>query len=336
MKNTWNPGQLLQMSGAYWMSCTIHASVKLEIYSCIGDSPKTANAISASINADIDATTRLLNALVAVGLLQKQEDAYANTPESTKYLEKSSPEYIGHMIMHHHHLVEPWSKLDQAVRSGKSVRISASYSDGIVRESFLMGMFNNAMFIAPTIAEHVDLSGKMHLLDLGGGPGTYGIHFCMKNPSLKATIFDLPTTQPFAQKIIDRFQLSERIDFIGGNYTTDSIPGSYDVAWLSHIIHSESPEVCDQLIQKAVATLKPGGLLLVHDFILKDTMDAPMFPALFSLNMLIGTEKGRSYAEKDIREMFSKAGLVNIRRISVDTPTDSGIIAGELQSVQSK
>jgi len=75
------------------------------------------------------------------------------------------------MIMHHHHLVESWSQLDQAVRSGRPVRGRVSFEDDTKRESFLMGMFNNAMLIAPQLTKTIDLSGRRHFLDLGGGPG---------------------------------------------------------------------------------------------------------------------------------------------------------------------
>jgi predicted O-methyltransferase YrrM len=328
--NLWNPEQLLKTSGSYWMGCTLHASVKLEIYSLIGETEKTVSQISTLINADTDATTRLLDALVAMGLLTKKKNRYANTPESAIFLQKSSPKYIGYMIMHHHHLIEGWSKLDQAVTTGKSVRKSASHADDeIIRESFLMGMFNNAMNLAPLIVKQVDLSHKKHLLDLGGGPGTYGIHFCMRNQNLKATIYDLPTTQPFAEKIIERFEMKDRIIFIGGNFIKNDIPDSYDVVWLSHILHGEGPTDCEKLIAKAVSSLVSGGLILIHDFILNDTMDGPVFPALFSLNMLIGTEKGRAYSDKEIRNMMVKAGVGNIRRIKIDIPNDSSIIAGD-------
>ncbi|MBF0451589.1 MAG: methyltransferase [Candidatus Magnetomorum sp.] len=330
MKISWNPGELLKVSGHYWIGCTLHAGVKLDIFSMIDEHVKTALDINTMINGDIDATTRLLDALVAMGLLKKQKGSYANTSESLMFLHKASPKYVGYMIQHHHHLVESWSKLDQAVKTGKPVRTNASFADETVRESFLMGMFNNALNLAPYIAEQVDLTNKHHLLDLGGGPGTYAIHFCMKNPELKATIYDLPTTLPFASKIIDRFQMAEKVSFVGGNYLQDQPTGDFDVVWLSHILHGEGPKDCEQLIQKAVSVLKPGGLILIHEFILNDTLDAPLFPALFSLNMLIGTQSGRAYSEKQLFDMLMKAGLKNIRHIPLETPNDSGIVTGEL------
>ena len=84
------------------------------------------------------------------------------------------------------------------------------------------------------------------------------------------------------------------------------------------------------IVRKAVSALEPGGLIMVHDFILNDTMDGPLFPALFSLNMLLGTDSGQSYSQQQITDMFVKAGVKNIKRIPIQTPNDSGIIAGQI------
>ncbi|MBL7212592.1 MAG: SAM-dependent methyltransferase, partial [Desulfobacteraceae bacterium] len=165
---------------------------------------------------------------------------------------------------------------------------------------------------------------------LGGGPGTYAIHFCLANPDLKATVSDLSSTQPFAEKTISGFGLSGRIGFVPCDYLKDDIRGTYDVAWLSHILHGEGPDECQMIIKKAVSSLKDGGLMLIHDFILNDTSDGPLFPAIFSLNMLVNTDKGRSYTESQIKEMMTKAGLTNIKRLAFEGPNTSGILIGEL------
>jgi cyclopropane fatty-acyl-phospholipid synthase-like methyltransferase len=185
------------------------------------------------------------------------------------------------------------------------------------------------MGIAPDVVKQVDLSGRSHLLDLGGGPGTYAIHFCLHNPDLRATVYDRATTAPFAKKTISQFGLGERIAYESGDYLVDPLEGAYDVAWLSHILHAEGPGACRLIIQKAVSALEAGGLLLVHDFILNNTGDGPLFPALFSLNMLVNTPEGQSYSEQEIRDMMAEAGLIKIRRLPFKGPTESGILAGQ-------
>jgi predicted O-methyltransferase YrrM len=174
----------------------------------------------------------------------------------------------------------------------------------------------------------IDLLDRRRLLDLGGGPGTYAIYFCLKNPQLKATVYDLPTTRPYAIKTIEKFGLADRIDFVEGDYLSKDISGSYDVAWLSQILHAEGPEDCQRIIEKVISVLEPGGMIIVHEFILDNTMDGPLFPALFSLNMLLGTRNGRSYSEREIMEMLTRAGVGQIERLPFRLPNDSGIIRG--------
>jgi SAM-dependent methyltransferase len=270
----------------------------------------------------------LLDALSAMGLFEKEGDRYRNSSWSKAFLVKDSPEYIGYMIMHHHHLVPAWAGLSDAVVTGRPTRRGRLGENE--REAFLLGMFNLAMAIAPQLSREIDLKGREHLIDIGGGPGTYAIHFCLANPQLRSTVYDLGTTRPFALETIKGFGLSDRIDFMEGDYTREELRGSYDVAWLSQILHGEGPEMCKRLIEQAVSVLKPGGLIFIHEFILDNTMDAPIFPAIFSLNMLVNTEAGRSYSEDQIGAMLSKAGVKDIRRLPFRGPNASGIMRGQV------
>lgn len=323
-----NPGNILKTSGSYWEACTLHAGVKLDIFSMIGNNRLTQKDVADKLQGDQKGVGMLLNALSAMGLLEKNDNTYSNTPLSKAFLVRDASRYIGHIILHHHHLVDSWSRLDLAVKSGQPVRDSAAHTDDERRESFLMGMFNLAMNLAPVLVPKIDLSTRRHLLDMGGGPGTYSIHFCLKNPNLKATIIDLASTRPFAEKTIAKFNLQDRIDFKSVDYLEHEIEGSYDAAWLSQILHGEGPEDCRKIIGKAVSALNPGGLIMIHEFILNNSMDGPLFPALFSLNMLLGTSGGQSYSEKQLTAMLADAGVGDIQRIYVDSPNDSGILTG--------
>lgn len=325
-QDKWQPDKLLEVSGAYWQACTLHAAVKLDIFTRLGKDRIGAQRLAELICVDEDGVERLLNALVAMQLLNKKGERFYNTDFSLVFLTKNSDQYIGHMIMHHHHLVASWGRMDEAVREGRPVRSRVSFSDPETREAFLMGMFNNAMLIAPRLAKSLDLADRNHLLDMGGGPGTYAVHFCKNNPGLRASVFDLSTTRAFAEKIIARFGMQDRVDFIPGDYVEESIPGHYDAVWMSHILHSEGPEGCQAMIQKAHQVLEPGGRIIIHDFILDDDGGGPLFPALFSLNMLVGTPKGRSYSEQEIRQMLTGAGFRDIERSDFVGPTESGLV----------
>ncbi len=315
-------------SGAYWKSSVLHAAVKLNVFSHLGDECLSAAEIAGRLDGAPRGVTPLLNALTAMGLLEKRDDRFCNSESSRRLLCTDAPAYLGHIITHHKHLVDSWARLDKAVVSGRPVRERSSVSSEQWRESFLMGMFNMAMAVAPAVVDAIDLSGRRRLLDLGGGPGTYAIQFCLNNPGLKADVFDLPTSRPFAERTIARFDMGDRIEFIAGDYHVDEIPGRFDVALLSHILHAEGAEQCAVILRKAIAALEPGGMVIIHEFILDDAEDGPLFPALFSLNMLLGTPAGRAYSGRDLAAMLQEAGARDIHRIPVQTPNDSGLIAG--------
>ena len=330
MAQQWNEQAISEVSGSFWQACTLHAAVKLDIFSSLGSEGKTSLDVAEKTHSDPRAMTTLLNALSAMGLLRKCGDRFSNTEAASIFLDRNSSRYLGWRILHHHYLMPSWARLDEAVRTGEPVgNENSAINQESQRQAFLMAMFNNALPVSGRIVPFINLEGRRNFLDLGGGPGTYAIEFCRKNPLLKAVVFDLPASRPYAEATIDRFNMQGRIDFAGGNFFEDDIPGSYDVVWMSHILHSSGPEACQLLIEKAVEVLQPGGLMLVHDFWLDDSGDGPLFPALFALNMLVRTDSGRSYTKSEAQGMLESAGLKNIRRLKLDIPNDSGVFAGE-------
>ncbi len=324
-----NVAELLQLSGAFWTTGAIHAGVKLDVFSPLAQKPMTAAELASRLKADERALAMLLNALTALELLEKTGETFALTAFSSQYLVKHAPDYIGHIIMHHHYLVEGWSRLDVAVTTGQPVRTRSTFSNDEVRESFLMGMFNLAMQLAPRVAREIDLDGRKRLLDLAGGPGTYAIHFCTENPELTAVIFDFASTRPFAEKTVARFGLSDRIAFRAGDITADRIDAGFDVVWMSHLLHSEGPQSCQAIVAKAVQALEAGGLLLIQDFLLEDDRAAPLHSTLFSLNMLIGTPEGQAYSQGEVAAMMEQAGLHAVHRLDIKLPNGAGIMAGK-------
>ncbi|MBF0205512.1 MAG: methyltransferase domain-containing protein [Oligoflexia bacterium] len=335
-RSKWTPNDLLKTSQSFWTGATIHAAVKLKIFSSIGDGNGgigcSLTEIAEKCHCNYRAMEMLLNALVATSLLEKRiindEALYLNTSFANEYLQEQSDHYLGHIINHHHQMMKSWTLLDRAIQEGRPQREQVALSNSMeAREAFLMGMFNTATLNIPSILPAINLAEKKMLLDLGGGPGTYALNFCKQYPQLHATIFDFPTTEPFARKTIDKFCLSDRVKFVPGDFIHDSIDSTYDVVWLSHILHGEGPENAAKIVEKAVRALSPGGTIFIHEFILNDLKDGPLFPSLFSLNMLLGTESGCSYSENELKSMLVKNNIKNISLISIEG-IESSIITG--------
>src|ERR1035437_10180022 len=133
----WSIPDLLQLSGGYWSTCALHAGVKLNIFSVLEVTPRTAAEVAQLRNSDPRGTAMLLDALTSLALLEKRDDTYISTSFAATYLSKSSPAYMGHIIMHHHHLMAGWARLHEAVKSGGPIRERLTLgSDETVLESF--------------------------------------------------------------------------------------------------------------------------------------------------------------------------------------------------------
>jgi precorrin-6B methylase 2 len=323
-----HPGQILALSSSYWQSCTLHAAIELDVFTVLGQDALTGADVAERVGGDPHGVTTLLNALCALELLAKTDGRFSNTEVACEHLVATSPQYIGHLIRHHAHLAESWTRLAEAARTGKPVRQRSGVRSEAAQAAFLRGMHVQAMRIAPQTAAKIDLDGRHRLLDLGGGPGTWAIHFALSHPGLQATVFDLPGSKPFAEENIARFGVADRVTFHGGDFTGGDLPGGFDVAWLSHILHGQGPETCREIVSQAGASVGPGGLILIHEFILEEDGTRPTFPALFSLNMLLGSNGGRSYTRGELEAMLRSAGAGDFRLLDFTGPSESRILAG--------
>jgi ubiquinone/menaquinone biosynthesis C-methylase UbiE len=326
----WSPQALLEVSNGYWQTCALHAAVKLDLFTPLDDQVLCVEDLAATLGADRDGLERLVNALVAMGLLCKIDRGFTCTSSAAAFLSRRSSRYLGHIILHHHQLMESWNHLDIAVTSGRPVRARYAGDDPQWRKNFLLGMSDMAMLLAPEMVGKIDLDGRRRMLDLGGGTGAWVVHFCRENPGLEAIVYDLPTTRPFAEQTIARFELEDRIFFVAGDFLATKIAGRYDVAWLSHILHGEGPQEVRTILKKTASVLEPGGMLLIHEFVLDDDLSGPLFPALFSLNMLLGTSEGRAYSSRQLFELLREAGFRKPRRLPLDLSGASSVIAATI------
>lgn len=333
MAKQWTAGEILDLTNAYWKTLTLQAGVLLDIFTVVDDAGGTmAEAdLARAVNADERAMGMLVTGLTALEFLERDGDMLSLPDHSRVYLSRNSARYVGFIIRHHAHLTPAWIRLAEAVKTGTRMRDSSSLTESAEeRETFLMGMFNVAMNQAEKVAAGLDLAGRGRLLDLGGGPGTYAVFFCKANPGLAATIYDRPTTETFARGVVKRFGLEGRINFAGGNFLEDPLPEGYDVVWISQILHGDSPEDAAKLVRKAGKLLPPGGLLVIQDFVLENDRSGPVHPALFGLNMLVGTDGGQVYTWREIETMMRDAGAESVSRLEIDLPMNCGILVGRM------
>lgn len=329
----WTARGLFAVSGAYWAGCALQAAVQLDLFTALHDGALAMDELADHLGCNKRAFGMLLGALASMELVERKDGLVSAAPSALPFLSRKSPGYAGFIIKHHFNIMPGWAQLDKAVLTGSSTaKKSTRYTtDHAEREDFLMGMYNIARLQAELLADTLDLSGRKHLLDVGGGPGTYALYFCKKNPELRATIFDLPTTEAFAAKTIASFGLGGRVEFMAGNFLTDNLPKGHDVAWLSQVLHGESPAGAAALIKNAASCLAPGGLVCVQEFVLDEDRNGPEQAALFSLNMLVQTPGGQAYTAGEIGDMLRAAGAAKVSLLDVTLPMSCKVITGEFR-----
>lgn len=325
--------ELMGLASGHVEARIVQTAVELKIFDAIEARPLSSAAAGASLQLNEQALELLLNALTALGLLEKHGDQFTLTELSRRYLVRNSPHYVGGMIGFDAMLWRAWEKLPEAIRTGLPTRPPNMYqADPRETEVFINAMDSlvKARGDTEVLASAINWSKIGTLLDVGSGPATYPIALCERFPQLRAAIVDLPGTLKITGRFVASANLAARIELIPADYRNDPIPGTYDAIFLSNIIHGENDGRNAALMRKLMANLNPRGRLIVKDHILDDSRAEPAAGAIFSLLMLLTTDGGRCYSFAEIAAWMTQAGLSRVERIDLPAPlTSSLVIASE-------
>jgi len=320
------PDELMETIRAYQPSRVLLTAVELDVFTAIARAAggkASLTSLASALQTDARATEALLDALVALGVLTKQGGTWSNTPVATRYLVAGAKDDATVALRHNLSLWSTWSQLTEVVRQGHPVR----HQDMGVRgddwtSPFIAAMHKNASLRAPMVVKAVGVEGVQRLLDIGGGSGAYSIAFAQASPSLKADVFDLATVTPIAQKHIEQAGLTARVTTRVGDLRSDALGQGYDLALLSAICHMLGPDENRALLRRAFAALSPGGRLVIQDHVMSEDKTAPRAGALFAINMLVGTEKGGTFSEREYSSWLAEAGFARIARLPLTGPND--------------
>jgi len=314
-----NPNTIREFAASFQKSRILLSGFELDIFTNVDESGITNYQIANNLHLNEHACERLLNALVSLGFLTKQNHLFFNTAESFAFLSKKSSNYLGG-LMHSNHLWNTWSHLTQVVKTGNSAHATEINERG--EEwlfPFINAMHDRAKKQAPQQLANIDLSKIKSTLDIGGGSGAYSMEFVSKKPEIEATVFDLPNVVPITKKFIDKEGFSGKIKTHAGDYITDDLPKGFDLVFLSAIIHSNSLKINQDLIKKCFNSLNKNGKIVIQDWIMNNDRTQPISGAIFAINMLVGTEAGDCFTEQEVTEMLNASGFKNISRIEFET-----------------
>ncbi len=328
MAKQWTSNDILEQARAYQPACVIAAAADLDLFTVIGDREVSADALAGQLQVDLRGLTVLMDALAAMGLLEKRQGRYRAPAEVSAALSQDNPRSVLPMVQHTANCMRRWAHCAGVIKTGRPAERTASIrGEAADQAAFIGAMHVVSGPIADRVVSDMRPSPFKHLLDIGGGSGTWTIAFLRQIPEARATIFDLPHVVPMAEQRLATAGLADRVTLVPGDFYVDDLPAGADLAWLSAIAHQNSRRQNRDLFAKIHKALVPGGLLLIRDVVMSEDHTAPPGGAMFAVNMLVNTEAGGTYSLGEYREDLEACGFTDVRQVREDPWMDSVIRA---------
>jgi hypothetical protein len=294
----------------------------MELFTELAKHPEDLATLTGRLGLHSRSSRDFLDALVALGFLERHDGVYSNTPSTDLFLDKRKPSYIGGILeMANQRLFITWSKLTAALRTGQPQAEAGPsgentfahlYADPARLKGFLSAMTGISHGANMAIAAKFPWTNYKTVVDAGAAQGDLLAQVALKNPHLSGIGFDLAEVGPIFEEYIEANGLSSRVRFHGGSFFTDPIPEA-DVIMMGHILHDWNLEEKRMLIGKAYAALPAGGAFIAYDSLIDDDRSKNAFGLLASLNMLVETPGGFDYTGADCVGWMKDAGFREVR-----------------------
>lgn len=317
-----SPESIMQIGLGFWASKTLLTAVEFGLFTELAKQPLSAADIRVRFGLHERSTRDFLDALVALGMLQRSNDIYSNAPATDLYLDRNKPTYIGGILeMSNARLYSFWNALPDALRSGKpqnEAKHGGNPFDGIYStpeklQAFLKSMTGLSLSAANAIAQKFPWKNYKSFIDIGCAQGGVPVTIAKAHAHLSGAGFDLPLVQPTFDAYVREHNLSNRVRFIPGDFFKDATFPKADVLIMGHILHDWNMEEKMMLLRKAHAALPPGGALIVFEALIDDERKHNAFGLLMSLNMLIETPGGFDFTGADCQKWMKEVGFTQTR-----------------------
>lgn len=330
MHKDWTADDVLELMRDYQPACVLAAAAELDLFSALANDSQDARGVAEKLGTDLRATSTLLDALTALGFLEKRDGRYVLSAGTARVLTPASSTSVLPMVQHQANCMRRWAQLARVVQTGGPAERRPSIRGEADDEAAFIGAMNVVTGpVAPGIVEELGPPVFSHLLDVGGASGTWTIAFLRARPEASATLFDLPHVIPMAERRISEAGMRDRVKLVAGDFLADAFPPGADLAWVSAITHQNSREENRRLFSAVADALDDGGHILIRDVLMDDSRTSPRAGALFAINMLVATEAGGTFTFDELREDLQAAGFTEATVLRRDEAMNSIIRANK-------
>lgn len=313
---------IMQVGLGFWASKTLLSAIEMEIFTELAKHGEDLNTMQDRLGLHPRASRDFLDALVALGFLERVDGRYSNTVSTGTFLDKRKPSYIGGILeMANRRLYPFWGNLTAALRTGQQQNeiqgggpgmFAALYADPARLKEFLRAMTGISRGANLAIAHKFPWKQYKSAVDVGTAQGDLILQVVLAHPHIAGFGFDLPEVGPVFADYMEENGVAARMKFCPGNFFEQPLP-NVDVVMMGHILHDWNLDEKRVLIRKAYETVPENGALIVYDSIIDDERRKNVFGLLMSLNMLIETPGGFDYTGADCTGWMKEAGFRETR-----------------------
>lgn len=318
------PEKVMQIVTGGCAVAILGSAAKHGIFDAIEGNGDDAAGVAKKASISARGARAVLDGLLALGLVTLADGRYRNTPESSAFLVKGKPAYLGALAEVMTRSLTDWATLPDSVKTGNpTANITADMADNEFWHQLVPAIASLSIPVARLAAERLDIAkaGPVRWLDVGGGSGVWSAVWLSANKEAKGVQLDWPAVNEIAKGYVGGFGVADRFETIGGDFhTTDFGSAQYDFAIFGHIAHQETPEDNIEIFRKFRKALKPGGTLLVNDYVLSDDRRGHPFALIFGSQMLLMTKGGDSWREADYRAWLAEAGFAAVEVMPTPFP----------------
>ncbi|HWC11145.1 MAG TPA: methyltransferase [Acidimicrobiales bacterium] len=314
-----SPEPVLRLASGFMAAKHLFVASELGVFEALAESPATIEALAARTGLTRRAARISADAMVALGLLERDGDLYRNGEAAGHFLAGRTTADLRPLLRFWDQISYPaWEALAESLASGPPREVFDL--DAAQQEIVSAGI--EAILSGPTraFAEAVDFSAHRRLLDVGGGTGSWSVAAVRRHPHLRATVLDLPVTADIARRRLQETGLADRIAVVAADATTDDLPAGHDAFLLANLVHYWSPETNVALLRRVRKAAAPGGRLLLADFWTDPTHTQPVQAALMAGEFAVHLGDGDVYSVDEVRAWLPETGWRFVEHLPLAGP----------------
>ncbi|WP_202950699.1 methyltransferase [Pseudanabaena sp. PCC 6802] len=321
------PEHIMQFVFGYAPSLILEVALHHRVFDVLNNTSKTIELVSEETGASARGLRAIMNALVGLALLSKDEEQrYSLTPESSAFLVSTQPSFLGGLLHHTvRGLLPQWMQLSEVVQTGKpTIAVNRETIGAPYFEAFVPALFPAAYPSAKVLANTLGLGHveqPISVLDLAAGSGVWGIALAQASPQVRVTAVDWADVIPVTQRIAEQHGVGDRFQYLAGDLLEVDFGFGYQVVILGQILHSEGEVRSRLLLEKVFAALAPSGTIAISEWLTNSDRTGPLNALIFAVNMLVHTDRGDTFSTEEISGWLSDKGFIDIRTVEIPGPS---------------